>query len=458
MSDDFRASAPPPGPPRPYHFPQVTRETLANGLEILVAENHNAPLVSVRALIASGADRDVAELAGLASMTTELLDEGAGSRDAIRLAEDLGLLGASLGTGTDWDASYISIDVLSKNFAASMEIFADIARRPMLPEAALNRVRSERLMELLQQREEPAAIAGKRFSNLLYGRGTYGNSVMGNSESVERFAIADVKRFYSDHFIPNNTAIVIAGDINAKDAVATVRRLFSDWQRGGEPPRPPITPAPIENSRIYLIDRPTAVQSEIRVGHIGVPRSTADYFPLTVMNALLGGVFNSRINLNLREKHGYTYGARSAFAFRRQAGPFVVSAPVRNEVTLESVTEVLNELRRIRTGDIEERELEDTKNYLAGVFPATVQSASDIAGRLLDMELYDLPHDYFDHYRENISAVTKDHIARVANKYIDPDRALIVIVGNASQIREPLGTLGYPIHDLDVDGNALPVA
>jgi zinc protease len=458
MSDDFRASAPPPGPPRPYHFPQVTRETLSNGLEILVAETHNAPLVSVRALIASGADRDVADLAGLASMTTELLDEGAGSRDAIRLAEDLGLLGASLGTGTDWDASYISFDVLSKNFAASMEIFADIARRPMLPEAALNRVRSERLMELLQQREEPAAIAGKRFSNLLYGRGTYGNTVMGNSDSVARFAIADVKSFYSAHFIPNNTAIVIAGDIDAKDAVATVRRLFSDWKRGAEPPRPPITPAPIENSRIYLVDRPTAVQSEIRVGHIGVARSTEDYFPLTVMNALLGGVFNSRINLNLREKHGYTYGARSAFAFRRQAGPFVVSAPVRNEVTLESVTEVLNELRRIRTGDIEERELEDTKNYLAGVFPATVQSAGDIAGRLLDMELYDLPHDYFDHYRENISAVAKDDIARVANKYIDPDRALIVIVGNASQIREPLGTLGYPIHDLDVDGNALPVA
>ncbi len=458
MSDDFRATPPPPGPPRPYHFPNVTRETLANGLEVLVAENHNAPLVSVRALIASGADRDTADLAGLASMTTELLDEGAGSRDAIRLAEDLGLLGASLGTGTDWDASYISLDVLSRNFNASMEIFADIARRPMLPESALNRVRSERLMELLQQREEPAAIAGKRFSNLLYGRGTYGNSVMGNSDSVARFAIGDVKSFYSDHFIPNNTAIVIAGDIDAQNAVAIVRRLFSDWKRGAEPPRPPITPAPIENSRIYLVDRPTAVQSEIRVGHIGVARSTEDYFPLTVMNALLGGVFNSRINLNLREKHGYTYGARSAFAFRRQAGPFVVSAPVRNEVTLESVTEVLNELRRIRTGDIEERELEDTKNYLAGVFPSTVQSASDIAGRLLDMELYDLPHDYFDHYRENIAAVTKEDVARVANKYIDPDRALIVIVGNATQIREPLGTLGYPIHDLDVDGNALPVA
>jgi predicted Zn-dependent peptidase len=313
-------------------------------------------------------------------------------------------------------------------------------------------------MELLQQREEPAAIAGKRFSNLLYGKGTYGNSVIGNPDSVSRLKIDDVRRFYARNFIPNHTAMVVAGDVAAATVVDVIGRLFGDWQRGPEPERPKITPAPIEKSRIYLIDRPNAVQSEIRVGHVGVPRSTEDYFPLTVMNALLGGVFNSRINLNLRERHGYTYGARSAFAFRRQSGPFVVSAPVRNEVTLESVTEVLNELRRIRTGDIEERELEDTRNYMAGVFPATVQSSSDIAGRLLDMELYDLPHDYFDHYRENITAVSAEDIARVANKYIDPERALIVIVGNATQIREPLGTLGFPIHDLDVDGNLLPVA
>jgi zinc protease len=313
-------------------------------------------------------------------------------------------------------------------------------------------------MEILQQREEPAAIAGKRFSNLLYGGGTYGNSVIGNADSISRLTIADVRRFYSANFVPNNTAVIVAGDVGAPLALDAIGRLLGDWPRGKVPPHPAITPAAIESSRIYLIDRPNAVQSEIRVGHIGVSRSTEDYFPLMVMNALLGGVFNSRINLNLRERHGYTYGARSAFAFRRQAGPFVVSVPVRNEVTLQSITEVLNELRRIRTGDIEPRELEDTKNYLAGVFPATVQTSSDIAGRLLDMQLYDLPHDYFDRYRENIAAVTADHVARVARKYIDPERALIVVVGSAKDVREPLGTLGLPIHDLDVDGNLLPVA
>ncbi|HSP13685.1 MAG TPA: pitrilysin family protein [Thermoanaerobaculia bacterium] len=452
MSADFRASAPPPGPPRPYHFPHITRATLPNGMRVLVAENHNAPIVSLRALVRSGADHDNAQLAGLASLVGDLLDEGAGERDAIRLAEDIGLLGGSMGTGTDWDASYISIDVLSRNVGPMVAILSDVASRAMLPPDGFQRVRNERLTEILQQRDEPSVIAGKRFSALLYGEGVYGNSVVGNAESVARIALDDVRRFYQQHFVPNNGSLIIGGDINPNDAVAIVRDTFGHWTRGSEPPRPAVQPRPVDSSRIYIIDRPQAVQSEIRVGHIGVPRSSEDYFPLSVMNALLGGVFNSRINLNLRERHGYTYGARSQFAFRRQAGPFVVAAPVRNEVTRESVEEVFVELRRIRTGDVEQQELDDTKNYLMGVFPATVQSSSDIASRLADMELYGLPEDYFDHYRENIAAIDRDAITRVAQKYIDPDRAIIVVVGSAKLIREPLGLLGMPIHELDIEG------
>ena len=447
-----RTTPPFPSAPRPYHFPHVTRKTLANGLKILVAENHNAPLVSLRALVRSGADQDSADLAGLASLTAELMDDGAGSRDAVRLAEDAGLLGASIATGADWDASYISADVLSRNAGPTVELFADVTCRPTFPADALERVRTERLMELLQQRNEPAAVAGKRFANLLYGSGAYGNSVSGNADSVARITRDAVRAFYDANYLPNNAAIVISGDLDTNQALAELEAAFAGWEAKPEPHRPPVAPKPVDVNRIYLIDRPSAVQSEIRIGHLGVPRSTEDYFPLSIMNALLGGVFNSRINLNLREQHGYTYGARSTFAFRKQAGPFVVSAPVRNEVTRESVNEVLIELRRIRSGDVEARELDDTKNYLIGVFPAMVQTASDVAGRLLDMELYGLPQDYFDRYRENIAAVSKADVERVASKYIDPDRVLIVVVGNASQIREPLGNLGYPIHELDVDG------
>lgn len=452
-----RSTAPSPAPPRPYHFPHIERKTLANGLRVLVAENHNAPLLSLRALVRSGADHDTANSAGLASITADLLDEGAGSRDAIRLAEDVAILGAGIGTGADWDASYISLDVLSRNGEQATSIFGDVAARATLPPDGLERVRAERLNEILQQRLEPAAIAGKRFANLLYGTGTYGNSIIGNAESVAQIAIDDVRRFYAQHYIPNNSAIVVSGDVQSTAALELIEQALGDWARGDEPPRPTVFPHPVDASTIYVIDRPQAVQSEIRVGHIGVSRTTEDYFALSVMNAIFGGVFNSRINLNLRERHGYTYGARSQFAFRRQAGPFVIAAPVRNEVTRESVSEMLAELRRIRTGDIEDRELDETKSYLMGVFPATVQTASDIAGRLVDMELYNLPEDYFDRYRENIAAVSKDDIERVARKYLDPDRVLIVIVGNAKEIREPLGTLGMPLHELDIDGNRLAV-
>lgn len=453
-----RANAPLPSEPRPYNFPHITRATLPNGLRVLIAENHNAPLVSIRGLVRSGADHDDANTAGLASVTADLLDEGAGSRDAIKLAEDVGLLGGSLGCGADWDASYISLDVLSRNAAPSLAIFGDVSARATLPEDGLERVRAERLNDLLQQRNEPSAIAGKRFASLLYGTGAYGNSVIGNADSVARIAIDDVRRFYREHFIPNNSSVVVSGDINAKEAVQLVTDALGDWALGTEPPRPTVSPRTIDASKIYVVDRPQAVQSEIRVGHVGVPRSCEDYFPLSVMNAIFGGVFNSRINLNLRERHGYTYGARSQFAFRRQAGPFVVAAPVRNEVTRESVTEMIDELRRIRTGDLEDREMDDTKNYLIGVFPALVQTASDIASRLVDMELYGLPENYFDKYRENIADVTKEDIARVAQKYLDPDRLLIVIVGNAREIREPLGTLGLPVSEIDIDGNMVAVA
>lgn len=453
-----RTSAPAPAEPRPYHFPAITRVTLPNGLRMLIAENHNAPLVSMRALVRSGADHDTVQTAGLASITADLLDEGAGDRDAMRLAEDVGTLGAALGTGADWDASYISLDVLARTAEPALEIFGDVAARPQLPEDGLERVRAERMNEILQQRNEPGAIAGKRFAHLLYGTGAYGNSIMGNAESVARITIDDVRRFHREHFLPNNSSVVVSGDIQPQQAIELVSRAFGDWKPGVEPARPTIAPRRVDASRIYVIDRPQAVQSEIRIGHLGVPRSCEDYFPLSVMNAVFGGVFNSRINLNLRERHGYTYGARSQFAFRRHAGPFVIAAPVRNEVTQESVSEMLSELRRIRTGDLEDRELDDVKSYLIGVFPASVQTGSDIASRLVDMELYGLPQDYFDRYRENIAAITKDEIARVAQKYLDPDRVLVVIVGNASQIREPLGTLGLPIHEMDIDGNMLPIA
>src|ERR1041385_5559084 len=273
-----RTTAPTPGPTRPYHFPHVTRATLANGLRVLVAQNHNAPLVSMRALVRSGADHDAAGVAGLASVVADLLDEGAGSRDGIQLAEDIGLLGGTLGTGADWDASYISLDILARYAHEAVEMFSDIASRATLPPDGLERVRAERLNDLLQQRNEPAIIAAKRFSGLLYGNGPYGVPMIGTTESIANIAIDHVRRFYGEHYIPNNTSVVVSGDVDQERALKLVEEQLGNWQRGAEPSRPSINAQSLEANRVYLVDRPTAVPSEIRIGHAGVSLDSADYF------------------------------------------------------------------------------------------------------------------------------------------------------------------------------------
>ena len=451
----FRAKAPDPLPTRPWQFPDVTRVTLDSGLRVLVAENHGAPLVTMRAVIRSGADHDPATHAGLASFTAEMLDEGAGGRSSIAIAEAVADLGGSLNTGTDWDASFVDLGVLSRNAEEGMSILSDVLIRPTLPVDEIERVRKERLTTILQQRDNANAIAANRFSGFVYGGTPYANPMIGTEATVGRISRADLNDFYRKNYVPNNISLIITGNIQSDEALTMARRFFSTWQRGAEVAPVTITPRSIDANRIYVIDRPEAVQSEIRVGHVGVDRRSEDYFPLFAMNTLLGGNFSSRMNLNLREKHGFTYGARTQMSFRRHAGPFMVATPVRNEVTLPAVQQIMLELARIRSGDITDTELQNTKNYLMGVFPATVESASDVANRLTELEVYGLPEDYFSNYRERIAAVTADDLTRVANKYVHPDKAAIVIVGKASDIREPLTELGYPIAVYDVDGKPI---
>lgn len=451
-----RTRAPEPAAPRPYRFPSVTRRTLANGLRVVVAHRPGAPVVSVRAVVRSGADGDPEGKHGLAAFVAEMLDEGAGDRDAMTLAEAIAELGAALASGADWDASYVALDVLARNLDRGLPLMADVLCRPRFPERDIERARDEILTGLLQQNDDPASIAGKNFSRFLYEGTPYGHLVAGSETSVSAITRDDLVTFYGERFVPNNTSVVVAGDIDPDAAMAMIERDLAGWRRGRDASALAISPRPFDSCRVYVIDRPDSVQSEIRIGHVGVPRSCEDYFPLLIMNSILGGVFNSRIMLNLRERHGFTYGARSGFAFRRHAGPFVVSTAVRNEVTTDAVREIILELERIRSGDVDETELAESKNYLVGTFPATVQSASDLANRLQEMELYGLPEDYFDHYRDRLQSVTADDVTRVARKYVEPRRAAIVIVGKASEIEGPLATLGHPVGLYDLDG--MPIA
>lgn len=451
----FRTQAPAPAAPRPFHFPQITRLILPNGLKLLIAEKGNAPLVSVQLTVKSGADSDPAGKPGLASLTADMLDEGAGGRSVIEIAEQLGTLGASLASGADWDASYVALDVLSRNLEQALAIFADVVLRPSFRSEDLERVRRERVTTILQQKDEPSIIAAERFSQFVFAETPYGNPLIGTEESIAGMTRDDVQSFYRAHFHPENSVLIITGDVKIDDARQLAEKCLGRWEVAKGVVRRPMKPRPIEQSRIFIVDRPHAVQSEIRIGHVGVDRATEDYFSLIVMNSILGGIFTSRLNLNLRERHGYTYHVRSNFGFRRHAGPFVVGTAVRNEVTKESVEEIISEMRHMRDGEVQQNELDEARNYLMGVFPATVQTASDLAGRLQEMELYGLPEDYFDNYRQKIGAVDAAAVTEVARKYLNPDKVAIVIVGKVDDIRPSLVPLGAPIEVFDIDGRVM---
>jgi zinc protease len=452
---DFRSTPPSPAEPRPYRFPDVMREELPNGMRLLLAPARGAGLLTVRAVVHAGADHDPADKPGLAVFTGEMLEEGAAGKSSMDIAELVASLGAALFCGADWDASLVSIDALGRHLERAVGLAADLLQRPEFPEHELERMRGERLTAIRQQKDDPAVVAGQLFNRFVFGGTPYGNPSVGTEDSVAAFGRNDVESFYARHYAPNNTSLIVTGEFDPDAARALARAAFSGWERRPRAEHAPPAAQRTGAAQVFLIDRPSSVQSEVRVGHVGVARSSEDYFPLVVMNAILGGVFTSRLNLNLRERHGFTYGIRSAFAFRKFAGPFVVSTAVRNEVTPSAIREILAELRAIREGELTPDEIAVSKNYLEGVFPATVESAHDLASRVQEMELYGLPNDYFDSYRERILAVDADAIRRVAQKYLDPERVAIVVVGKASDIHEPLRALEHPIGIYDIEGRSV---
>jgi zinc protease len=440
--NDFRLAAPEPTAPRPFRFPAVERLTLPNGLRLLLAHSGDAPLTAVRVVVRDGSDQDPADRAGLSSLASEMLDEGTTTRGAIEIASEVADLGAALSTGCDWDASYVALDVLSRNLIDGLEIVADVVRHASFDEAELARVRDERLTSIVQNRDEPSVIAGETFARVVFDGTPYGSPLIGTETSVGAISRDEIARLHATVYRPANLSIAITGDFDAKAATSLIESLLGDWQGGDAPERRSFVPRDRARSSITLVDRPQSVQSEIRVGHVGLDRSTPDYFPVVVMNAILGGVFTSRLNMNLRERNAYTYHVRSGFGLRRARGPFVVSTAVRNEVTGAAVREILDELRRMGSGDVSRGELDEVKNYLGGVFPQSVATASSLAGRLEEMEVHSLEPEWFDHYRDRLAAVTADDVVRAARQYVWPDRASTVVVGNADEVLPQLEGLG----------------
>ena len=436
-----RSKPPALGPPPELKLPQIQKRTLSNGLPVWLIESHEVPLAQVNLLIQAGSGDDPTAKAGVASLTAAMLDEGAAARSSLEIADAIDFLGAVLQTSSSFDASSIRLNVPVARLADALPIMADVALRPTFPEKDLERLRQERLTSLLQAQDDPPSIAAIVFSRLLFGVAhRYGTGAMGTPATLKGFTAEDLRAFHAGYYAPSNAALVVVGDVGMDVALPLLEQQFGTW-KGTAKARATI-PLAAQRARreIVIVDKPAGEQSQIRIGWIGVPRSSPDYFTLVVLNTVLGGSFTSRLNQNLRETHGYAYGASSAFDMRLSAGPFVAAAGVQTDKTAEAVREFFNELEGIQK-PIQTEELTKAKNYLALGLPADFETAGDLSRRIEEMIVYRLPETYFEQYVSKVQAVSPAAVHKASGTYIQPVKFLVVVVGDAKTIEAPVRAL-----------------
>jgi zinc protease len=445
-----RSQLPAPGPDPGLRFPEVRRGALANGLRVTTVEHRGVPVVSFLLLLPCGSAADPAERPGLAALTADMLDEGSGNRSALEIEDALSGIGAQFETEVGSDATVLSLLVLPRFSDTALGLLSDIVTRPRLARADFDRVRDLRLNRLRQLRDLAPAVADLAFARLLYGGHPYGRLPIGTIQGLESSRLEDVAWFHAQVWRPMQATIVAAGDAPHDELFRTVARAFGGWEPGDSDGTPPLSvrdpmaaPAPPRPSApLALVDRPRAAQSEIRIGQVGAHRLTPDYYPLLVLNAILGGQFVSRLNMNLREDKGYTYGVRSGFEFRRAPGPFLVQAAVQTGVTADAVREVLTEVRDIATArPATPAELDLAKSALTRGYARSFETAGQIARGYAQLALYELPDDTLEQFVPSVQAVDIDAVSVAAQRF-DASRTTVAIVGDREKVEPGLQQLG----------------
>jgi predicted Zn-dependent peptidase len=451
-----RSKAPTPGPPPMLHVPAWTRSTLANGAELVVSEKHDLPLVSFTITFSGGYNQaDPAARRGLADMTAAMMSEGTQTRDGEALAAALQLLGTTVTVRIAGETGTIAFQCIAGKFPATLDIVADMLGNPSFPPAALERLRAQRLVALVQARDQPGAIASRVFPRLVYGDAhPYGQNI--TEATLKAITRDDVVAFHRTYFRPGHALVTVVGDVNTATAKESIEKALAGWPRGGEKPafQYPGVPAP-RASTIYLADKPGAAQSTFAIGTSGPPRSTPDYYALQVMNTILGGMFQSRLNANIREEKGYSYGVSSSFAYGKGPGAFRAGGDIVSAKSDAALIEFMKELRGIRgERPITDEELSTAKDALTQRLPATFASAQSINTAIVSLWTQGLPDDYYQQYAARIAAVRREDVVRVARQHVDLDHLVIVIVGDRSTIEGPLrATRVAPITITDIEGN-----
>lgn len=438
------------------HVPGWTKTTLSNGAQLVVSEKHNLPLVSFRISFVGGANQfEPAGKTGLASFVAQMLTEGTSTRTGDQLSNDLQMLGTSLNASVTGESGSISFQATKDKFAPALAILADVLEHPVFPQEALDRIRGRAIVALTQNRDRTAGIASMVYPKLLYGANhPYGRVV--SEKSLSTITRDDVLAFYRTYFQPGRAVITVVGDVKPAEVKAAIEKDFAGWQHGGSVPSfdYPAAPAP-KATTIYVVDKPGAAQSTFAIGEVGPPRGTPDYYAVRVMNEMLGVLFQSRLNHNIREVKGYSYGVFSNFAFGRGPGPFMAGGDIVTAKTDSALIEFMKELRDIRgPRPPSDDELAQAKASLVQSLPASFASVGGVNNSISTIYTLGLPEDYYQQFARAIDAVTRDDVVRVAQKYIDPEHLALLIVGDRAKIEEPLKATNIaPVVLLDVEGN-----
>lgn len=437
-----RSRLPEPGRVRGFRFPTIEKSVLANGLRVWTISHPSIPLTSLLLLVKRGASSDPAGREGLSAMTLDMLDEGSGDRSAIAMHEALAAIGAQLETDIGPDASLIGTTVLSRFADRALHLLSDMVVRPAMREDDFARVRQLRLHRLVQLRDMPGALADRTFTSLLYGSHPYGHTPLGNERSLTQMSADDVRAFHQAVLRPGETTLVAVGDCDHDTIHRLAADAFAEWQ--GHAAAPTLfhddLPSP---ARLNIIPRAGAPQSELRIGHVAVGRNTPDYHALVAANMVLGGQFVSRLNLNLREDKGFTYGVRTSFDFRQQPGPFTLQVSVHTAATGQAIEESIAEIGDIRGGrPVTAEELAMGVAALTRGYARNFETAEQMARAVTQLVLHDLPDDYFANFVPAVERITPDDVMRAAERHLHPDRLTTLIVGDLEAIGASLASLG----------------
>lgn len=425
-----------------FEFPPFIRQRTDRGIEILVARRSDVPLVAIELLAPAGGQSDPPDAPGLAAFTAAVLDEGTQRHTATEIASIVEQLGGQLSTGCTWNVAYVVVSVLAEHLEQGAEILWDVATNPIFPELEVERLRAERLADLSRRGDSPATVAGDQLAKTLYRGTVYEHPLTGLEGSLSGFERDQLDEFYRRRFTAPSAVVVAVGDLDPERMLQMIEAGLGSLPSSAAPAPPAIQASLGEGVSVHIVDRPQAAQTELRLGHVGVPRSHPLRPARQVMNAILGGKFTSRINLNLRERHGYTYGANTRFVDRLGPGPFVVSTAVANDVVGAACGEILSEIERIRDQPVSDEELQDTKSYLTGVLPYGLQTLGGLSAKLEELAIYELSNDDFATDSAAIERVDRAAVQQAARELLHPDRLAIVAVGPAAELTAQLSDRG----------------